>query len=776
MVSLSVGNIQGDPIKNKNKKPKGINKEIEKKLNWDFPIQRCHAGIPMGNGRQGLLIWGSDSVLKITIAHAGFWDRRWDKEMDTSIRYRKLVPLIKKKDEAAIRDLFTIENQDKLKRPRQIGGALIEIPLPSGWHLHKASLSLTEGKCAIFIRKKGLPEFRIEVEQFIEQNTARIQFPLLFHKYLKPIIKPVSDFLATDFQNLEISPASTWQEEVPRFSAIGIVQSLPQDPALGIMCAWKDKNIWLTSGIGPESSKGALLGKLENFPVQSAEKQTKLYWGNFWRSCPKLEIPDERLMELYDFGLYKMAVSTHPNGPALSLQGPFMEHYQLPPWSNDYHFNVNVQMAYLPFLSTGQYASMMPLWKMIQSWFPAMKKNGEHYFEKPGALFLPHASTDEGKWFGNFWAGMIDQGSLAWMSQLAWKYYKHTHDKEFLKDIAFPMLEGAYLGYETQLDTIQSGAMFHLGFPVSVSPEFKGTRMDAWGRNSSFQLAAFHMLIQNLSEARIELGMEIPTSYSDFQKKVAPFELVKTSATLEYPENKSMKIGLWEDMDLIESHRHHSHMASVYPFETINPLDSANLIIFTNTYYNWSRKGTGAWAGWSVPWASILLSRFNQVNSSISMIHWGKENFINEGRGTLHDAFYPYITTSKSNAVFGPEEINKGNSYKEIMQLDAGFGYVEAIHEILIQQRKDGLHIVPNIPLNWKDFRFDGIHTDDGLIVGATVVNGKVVEIRIRSSYAAKVRLVHNLEKWTVNGLKRKGNVLEENMGKDEIHIIKPIE
>jgi len=45
-------------------------------LKWDFPIQRCHAYEPMGNGNQGLLIWNGDSVLKISIAHGGFWDRR----------------------------------------------------------------------------------------------------------------------------------------------------------------------------------------------------------------------------------------------------------------------------------------------------------------------------------------------------------------------------------------------------------------------------------------------------------------------------------------------------------------------------------------------------------------------------------------------------------------------------------------------------------------------------------------------------------------------------
>jgi hypothetical protein len=45
-------------------------------LKLDFSIQRGHAGVPMENEKQGLLIWNGDSVLKISIAHGGFWDRR----------------------------------------------------------------------------------------------------------------------------------------------------------------------------------------------------------------------------------------------------------------------------------------------------------------------------------------------------------------------------------------------------------------------------------------------------------------------------------------------------------------------------------------------------------------------------------------------------------------------------------------------------------------------------------------------------------------------------
>ena len=71
-----------------------------------------------------------------------------------------------------------------------------------------------------------------------------------------------------------------------------------------------------------------------------------------------------------------------------------MEDYQLPPWSNDYHFNINVQMIYTPALATNRLANFKPLWRMINGWMPQLKKNGEAFFGRPGALMLPHAVDD----------------------------------------------------------------------------------------------------------------------------------------------------------------------------------------------------------------------------------------------------------------------------------------------------------------------------------------------------------------------------------------------
>ena len=135
-------------------------KQSDKILSWDFPIQRCHAGLPMGNGRQGLLIWGEDSTLKITIAHAGFWDRRGGFELDSNLVYSKIKNLLEDKNEDKLREIFGYKKNPKSNiRPRQFGGCLVQVQLPKGYKLKTAYLNLSNGECEIIIEKKPLGKF-----------------------------------------------------------------------------------------------------------------------------------------------------------------------------------------------------------------------------------------------------------------------------------------------------------------------------------------------------------------------------------------------------------------------------------------------------------------------------------------------------------------------------------------------------------------------------------------------------------------------------------------
>jgi hypothetical protein len=223
-------------------------------------------------------------------------------------------------------------------------------------------------------------------------------------------------------------------------------------------------------------------------------------------------------------------------------------------------------------------------------------------------------------------------------------------------------------------------------------------------------------------------------------------------------------------MDLIESHRHHSHLGSIYPFVTINPESEEHKEIVRSSMNHWVYRGMGAWSGWCVPWASTLFSRTGNTEAAVSTLHYWNENFVNEGKGTLHNANKP------GASVFSHPIWDKMPPYTpntEIMQLDAGFGALSAVFELLVQNREDGIYVLPNLHYQWKELSFENIRTEGAFQVSAKVTKGKVAEVKVTSLAGGKLNLVHGLgDQFNLNGTLRTGSKLEISCAPGEKFIL----
>jgi hypothetical protein len=485
-----------------------------------------------------------------------------------------------------------------------------------------------------------------------------------------------------------------------------------------------------------------------------------------------LQLPDPALQEIYWYGVYKQGACTPPQGLACTLQGPFNESYQLPPWSADYHFNINEQMIYLPALATNRADHFLPMWEMVKGWIPVMRRNGEHFFQREGALIMPHAVDDRCQVVGSFWTGTIDHGCTAWMAQLAWLHYRYSPNDTLLAEVAWPLLEGAFEGYWAMLEKVPlPGGSFRFSLPVSVSPEFKGSRMDAWGKDASFQLAALHSVAEILPKAATRMGKPLDARWAEVTAHLPPYTAETLSVTHESPEQQRPRIVLWQGQDLVESHRHHSHLAAIYPFVTIDPLSEDHKAIAASSLRHLVKQGPGIWSGWCVPWAAVLQARINQPEAAVNWLHWWKLNFVNEGRGTLHDAAFQGTSLIASKHYDLPE----GRKAGEIMQLDAGFGALSAVLELLVQQRRDGIYICPAIHRDWhQPFSFEGIAAEGGFLLSARMANRKVQEVTIEARAEETLRLWHGLgNQWTLNGKPMEGPLLEISVQPDEKLVLK---
>ena len=168
----------------------------------------------------------------------------------------------------------------------------------------------------------------------------------------------------------------------------GWVQSRPVDPPLCVGYRADDAELWLTLAYGEipllaRANARAVLDPAIAAGADAHRAATAAWWDAYWRDVPHLDLPNPTLDFLYTYGMFKFAGLTHPEGIAAGLQGPWIEETNMPPWSGDYHFNINVQMCYWPAYRGNRLAHLKPLFEMIASWQPQLRKNARIFVDDP---------------------------------------------------------------------------------------------------------------------------------------------------------------------------------------------------------------------------------------------------------------------------------------------------------------------------------------------------------------------------------------------------------
>jgi hypothetical protein len=680
-------------------------------LKWTFPLPRPHCGIALGNGIQGVLVWG-DECLCLTVARAGFWDHRGGNAFTTSATFPKVRALLEANDESGIKELFARPPRDEKtpQRPQQVGGGRIELHFPDGFKPKTGLLKRESGVLEIELQNDAGESRQVRIEMSMDDEVSWIDGA----SGAKLRLRPSWEWTGEKLEEWDVPPPHVVEIE----GGTGFVQELPNDDALALVVRKQGERLFIATALGDveDAAKEAVQRARDVPPTNSS-----FFWKRYWQDVPRVQLPDAELQHFWDIALWKQAGLTTPHGVAATLQGPWMEEYQLPPWSNDYHFNINAQMVYWPALATNRLEHFAPLWAMIREWMPVLRENGEKFFGREGALMLPHAVDDKCQVVGTFWAGTIDHACTAWVAQMAWLHYRYGLDETLLRDVAWPLLNGAFEGFWAMHE--EKDGQYSL--PISVSPEYRGSAMNAWGRDASFQLAAWHMIAQIMPDAARVLGEGIDPRWSEVEEKLPPYSLVND------------RIGLWEGLELEESHRHHSHLASIWPFMSLDPFEAKHWKTVTRSIGFWNTMGAGQWTGWCIPWASVLCSRLELPDAAVTWMHWLLDNFTNEGYGTLHNADFPGAAAWTD----GSFEARRKPENNEVMQMDATMGFLIAVTELLVQNRHDGIYVLPKLPRRWKTLSFDGIRTEGAFLIGATVESGKTTEVRVRSEKGGRLRL-----------------------------------
>ena len=184
-----------------------------KKLTWYFPLPRTHTGVLLGNGTQGLMVWGTDRLC-ITVGRAGFWDRRDATPFSANITYRELRRLLEANDAAGIRAAFGKDDSEIIyRRPCQIGCGRIELKFTRGVVPQRGDLDLTTGTLRVTL-SNGV---RVTIRQAMDAELAWITTSAAYTVKTIPAWDFIGELLARD----GVKPPVRWRT--------GFCQELPAD-------------------------------------------------------------------------------------------------------------------------------------------------------------------------------------------------------------------------------------------------------------------------------------------------------------------------------------------------------------------------------------------------------------------------------------------------------------------------------------------------------------------------------------------------------------------
>ena len=683
------------------------------KKTWPFPLLRTHAGVPLGNGRMGALVWGEDRCLKITFGRADFWDHRGGKSWTPEMNYAHLYDLLQAGDEPGIRRIFSEAPRQPgfPARPSVLPIGRAELRFPEGTSLVDAELDLRSAILTVRLINADGTASRLELELCLDAPLLEIR-ALDGLEIPEVVGVPAWEFVGAHLESIAFQPPGKLPEGID-----GWLQKTPADGAVSVGWVRNASSSGLRIAVTVSESLNEVL-------AEASCAANSAWWEAYWARVPSIDVPDPLYSSLLAYGLYKFAGLTRPSGVAATLQGPWIEEYQMPPWSSDYHFNINVQMCYWPAYQAGLFDHLMPLFRMIEQWLPTLRQNAKLFVGIDDGYLLPHAVDDRCGIIGAFWTGTVDHACTAWVARMMFDYWNYSGDDTFLRETAFPFMKGAMRVYEAMMERRPDGS---LSLALSVSPEYRAADMNAWGRDASFQLAACHTLAEALERAAVVLGETPLPAWQEIRERL-PLASTCLDGTCADPAYNKPVVALWDGLALEESHRHHSHLAGICPFDIFDFDEPRWQPVLENSIRQWHRLGMGQWTGWCLPWAAMIHHRAGNPEVAVAIIHYLASVYINEGHGTRHDPLFSNANLAKPPA---PGEIGHR---PEIMQLDAGMCATAAILDALLHTRRKIHRLFQGVPAAWRHCQFENICVEGGFRVSARRGPGEVEWVRIAAT------------------------------------------
>ncbi len=414
--------------------------------------------------------------------------------------------------------------------------------------------------------------------------------------------------------------------------------------------------------------------------------------------------PDPGFEELYfQYGRYLMISASRPGTMPMSLQGKWNNSIN-PPWANDYHTNINIQMIYWPAEVTNLSECFLPLSDFTKSLVEPGKLAAKEFFNAPGwtvnTMLNAYGYTAPG-W--DFPWGFFP-GGAAWFAQHMWEHYAFTGDKVYLKNSAYPVMKEAALFWMSYLSEDGKG---HLVSSPSYSPEQGGI---STGATMDHEIA-WDILTNTVAAAKaLNTDSEFAAKALAIRDKIFPLQIGRWGQLQEWKEDVD---------DSTNKHRHVSHLFALHPGKQISWTNTPAAAQAAKVSLN-ARGDDGT--GWSLAWKVNFWARLQDGNRAYKLYKSVMRPVFDQG-------------TNMSNG---------GGSYANLLcahppfQLDGNMGSTAGVVEMLLQSQAGVVELLPALPDVWKSGEVKGLKARGNVTVNMKWTNGQLVSTTLISSQAQK--------------------------------------
>ncbi len=426
------------------------------------------------------------------------------------------------------------------------------------------------------------------------------------------------------------------------------------------------------------------------FDATNEQMLSDAYQGE--ASCALLE-------RLWRFGRYLFISAASEHGNPVPLYGIWPAEPRLA-WSQ-YVANENVEITYWHAVAGGLSYAILPLLRYYTARLEKLRECARSMFGTRGIWISAYTAPDS---FGASVPVAVIlnwTGCAGWLCRHFWEYYLYTGDKQLLADEILPFMHEAALFY---LDFAQKDGEHICLFP-SVSPENipKGAP-GVVARNATMDFAILKELLTNLL-----CGMEITGLYADEREQISAL-LAKIPP---YMINGDGAIKEWMD-PAIRDNYHHRHLSHIYPVFPGNEVSAHSHPALFEAFKQAVRlRKLGAQSGWSLAHMASIYARMGEGERSVECLDVMTKSVIMQSLMTTHNDWRRMGVTLEW----------EGEAF---VQLDAAFGIVNALQEMLFCAQKGALSILPALPARLESGDVRGLVFPEGRVDIAWDKDGQV--------------------------------------------------